>query len=274
MINRWLFIHLPKVRQWLTRISYEFISILDKDINVLFMNYGYVELDPGAASLELPLEDEKHRYQIQLYHHVASSIDWSRVNALEVSSGRGGGAHYIRQHFHPKSFIGVDFSTEAVSFCNRYYSVEGLSFFQDNAEALQFPDNAFDVVINLEASLYYPNVERFFRHVLRVLKPGGYFLYSDMRYVEEIDVWRTQLMNTGLELLREEDITRNVVGALALDQNRKRELVQRYVPRILHKPLYHFGGISGDGLARGEPKVGERIYFFFVLRKKEAVYGI
>jgi ubiquinone/menaquinone biosynthesis C-methylase UbiE len=268
MLNRWLFLHLPKLRQVLTRISYEYISIFDKDINVLFMNYGYADLDPGAVPLELNPEDEKHRYQAQLYHHVAGSISWSGLDALEVSSGRGGGANYIRRHFNSTSFIGVDLSTEAVNFCNRYYSVEGLSFTQANAESLHFPDNAFDVVINLEASLYYPAIERFFSHVVRILKPGGHFLYADMRYVDEIDLWRVQLKNTGLELLREEDITRNVVRALALDQARKKDLADRYIPRVLRRTFYHFGGISGDGLARGDPKVGERLYLFFVFQKK------
>jgi SAM-dependent methyltransferase len=120
----------------------------------------------------------------------------------------------------------------------------------------------------LEASLYYPDIERFFSHVVRILKPGGHFLYADMRYADEIDLWRVQLKNTGLELLREEDITRNVVRALALDQARKKDLVHRYIPRVLRRTFYHFGGISGDGLARGDPKVGERLYLFFVFQKK------
>lgn len=273
MINRWLFIHLPRLRQLLTRLSYECISILDRDTNALFLNCGYAHVAPSAVPLELSAEDEKYRYSIQLYHHIASSIDWSGLDALEVSSGRGGGAHYIKRHFCPNSIIGVDFSTEAVSFCNRYYSLKGLSFAQDNAESLHFPHNSFDVVINLEASFYYPNVERFFSHVVRVLKPRGHFLYADMRYVEEIDAWRAQLRNTGFELLSEEDITPNVVRALALDQNRRRNLVYWYMPKILHKPFYQLAGITGAGLAQGQPKVGERIYLFFVFRKKDAVDG-
>jgi ubiquinone/menaquinone biosynthesis C-methylase UbiE len=271
MMNRWSFEHLPKLRQWLTWISYEYISKFDKDVKVLFLNYGYVDLDPGAERLELPAEDEEQRYQIQLYHHVASAIDWTGLEALEVSSGRGGGADYISRRFMPHSYTGVDLSTEAVRFCSRHFSAEGLSFEQGDAESLHFSDNAFDVVLNLEASLYYPNVERFLSHVVRILKPGGHFLYADMRYTEEIDGWRTQMKNTGLELLKAEDITPNVVKALALDQDRKRNLVERYTPRILHKAFAHFGGISGDGLARGEPKVGERNYLFFVFRKKDNV---
>jgi SAM-dependent methyltransferase len=271
MINRRLSFYFPRLRQLLTRISYEYLSMLDKNAYLLFMNYGYANLDSNEAHLELAAKDERHRYPIQLYDHIASSIDWSGLEGLEVSCGRGGGAHYIMQHYHPKSITGVDFSTQAISFCNRYYSVEGLAFAHGDAESLRFPNHSFDVVINLEASLYYPNVERFFRNVVRVLRPGGYFLYADMRYVEEIEVWRMQLRSTGLKCLSEEDITQNVLRALDLDHHHKRTVIEQYVPKLFHKPFYLWSGITGADLARDESKAGTRVYLSFVFRKKDAV---
>ena len=76
-----------------------------------------------------------------------------------------------------------------------------------NAEALTFADNSFDVVVNVEASLYYPNITKFYEHVRRVLKPDGYFLYTDLRYEEKVAIWHAQLKNMGLKLIKEEDIT-------------------------------------------------------------------
>ena len=271
MMNRWLYTHLPSLRQVLTRISYEYVSILDKDDTVLFMNFGFADLDPGTKPLELPPEDEKHRYEVQLYHHIATSINWEGLEVLEVSSGRGGGSCYIKRHFQPKSVIGVDFSSKAVSFCNRYYLVDGLSFVQGNAESLHFPDNSFDVVINVEASSYYPHIERFFSNVVRVLRPNGYFLYADMRYAEELEVWQTQLRSTGLELLSEEDITPNVIRALALDRERRTKLIQHYVPKILYRPFAEFSGITGAGLVPGPPSIGERTYRSYVFCKKKTL---
>ena len=270
MMNRRLSLYLPRLGQLLTRISYEYFSMLDKDANLLFMNYGYAKLDSNAH-LNLALKDERHRYPIQLYDHIASSIDWSGLEGLEVSCGRGGGAHYIMQHYHAKSITGVDFSTQAISFCNRYYSAEGLAFAHDDAESLRFPNHSFDVVINLEASFYYPNVERFFRNVVRVLRPGGYFLYADMRYVEEMEAWRTQLRNTGLKCLSEEDITHNVLRALDLDQNYRRTVIEQYVPKLFHKYFYRWAGVTGANLARGESKAGKRVYLFFVFQKENAI---
>jgi ubiquinone/menaquinone biosynthesis C-methylase UbiE len=99
------------------------------------------------------------------------------MDALKSAPGAEA-AHTSSWHFKPKSYTGVDFSTRAIEFCRSYYKLNGLNFHHGNAEALSFPDNSFDVVVNVEASLYYPNITKFFEHVRRVLKQDGYFLYT------------------------------------------------------------------------------------------------
>ena len=182
MLNKLLFHRFPNIKSWLTRIQYELISTFDRDKNAIFMNFGYTAHHQGHEPIPLAKEEEIHRYPLQLYHHVARHIDWKNTDALEVSSGRGGGASFIMRYFKPRSYTGVDFSTRAVEFCRSHYKMDGLKFHHGNAEALTFPDNSFDVVVNVEASLYYPNITRFYEHVKRVLKPNGYFLYTDLRY--------------------------------------------------------------------------------------------
>ena len=256
------------LRRLFSRLWYEYISSLDKEANALFLNYGYADLDPTAKPLLLLPEEETHRYSIHLYHHVASAVDWTARRALEVSSGRGGGAWYIMRRFRPASIVGVDLCANAVEFCNRYYSVDGLSFVSGRADRLQFPSRTFDVVINVEASLYYASIEAFVSEVVRVLKSNGHFLYADIRYMEEIEQWRLQLSHPELQLIVEEYITPNVVRSLQLDASRRRALIERYVPRLLRKPSGLFAGTSGAGLARGIPKPGERVYHNFVFRRK------
>ena len=107
-VKRWFFPLFLGLRSMVMRKWYEYVSRLDKDANLLFLNHGYADLDPDAKPLQLPARGEKHRYSIQLYHHVASVIDWTGLEALEIGSGRGGGAAYIKQHFKPKSIIGID----------------------------------------------------------------------------------------------------------------------------------------------------------------------
>ena len=268
MFNKLLFNHFPNIKSWLTRLEYELISILDKDRNATVLNFGYSSHHQGTEHLPLEKEDEIHRYPLQLYHHVAKSIDWAGRDALEVSSGRGGGANFIMRHFKPKSYTGVDFSSRAIEFCRSHYKQEGLRFHHGNAENLSFPDNSFDVVMNVEASLYYPNIAKFFEHVKRVLKPGGYFLYTDLRYAEKVETWHAQLKALGLQVIKEEEITENVLKAIELDRERRIKIVDTYIPPILRKAFYHLAGLSPDSLD-GTPHLDNRRYWYFVLQKAE-----
>ena len=58
----------PNAQVAILRRWYEFISLLDKDDQMLFMNYGYVSLDSDHQPPELLPQDEANRYFIQLYH--------------------------------------------------------------------------------------------------------------------------------------------------------------------------------------------------------------
>ncbi|MBL8050429.1 MAG: methyltransferase domain-containing protein [Anaerolineales bacterium] len=269
MLNKILFHRFPKLKSWLTRLQYEFVSTLVKDKGAVFMNFGYTAHHQGAEPLELHPDDEYHRYPLQLYHHVAKHVEWKNVEALEVSSGRGGGANFIMRYFKPKSYVGVDFSQRAIEFCRNAYQVDGLQFQHGNAEDLKFPDNTFDVVVNVEASLYYPNIEKFFGHVKRVLKPGGYFLYTDLRYEEKLDEWHKQLKQIGWKVIKEEDITENVLKALEMDREQRIRLAKHYAPKILHKLFYEFQGLSGNSPKDGMPHLDKRRYWYFVLQNLE-----
>jgi SAM-dependent methyltransferase len=262
---------LKMFRGWVkiyTQLFYNLISSLDTGENLVFLNYGYINFDPHHPQLELHPDHENVRYQIQMYHHIASAVEWTGRDGLEVGSGRGGGASFITRHFKPKSMTGVDLSDKAIAFCNDYHSsVEGLRFVHGDAEALDFPDESFDIIINVESSLYYPNVEKFFQHVARLLKPGGHFLYADMRYFEEVENWKHQLANMELELIHEEDITKNAKHALSLNQEYRKALVEKYAPRFLRRILGRFGGSDGGRLAVDAPVHGERVYMKFVFHK-------
>ena len=62
-----------------------------------------------------------------------------------------------------------------------------------DSEDLPFPDDSFDAVINIESSHTYPNFSRFLAEVARVLRPGGHFLYTDVRNTPDIAAWEAAL---------------------------------------------------------------------------------
>jgi ubiquinone/menaquinone biosynthesis C-methylase UbiE len=76
----------------------------------------------------------------------------------------------------------------------------GLDFVQGDAENLPFPDESFDAVLNVEASHANPRFPRFIAEVARVLRPGGHFLYADMRGYQEISDWEAALADAPMPL--------------------------------------------------------------------------
>jgi SAM-dependent methyltransferase len=67
-----------------------------------------------------------------------------------------------------------------------------------------------DAVVSVETSCTYPDIELFFRHVARVLRVGGEFLYTDLIDHALFDPFVGALTALGLELHHTRDITPNV----------------------------------------------------------------
>lgn len=268
-----LFYHLPrKVRLPIERLWYEIISTLDRDADMVFMNYGWADLDTSAKPLFLHPEDEPNRHCIQLYHRVASAIDLTGLDVLEVGCGRGGGAWYIEHYLNPRSITGLDRTANAITFCHAHYVRDHeararLRFVRGDAEVLPFGAASFDAVINVESSNLYASMERFLEGVYSVLKPGGYLLYADICPVALIGQLRGQLQETGLFLLEEECITAHVLKALELDNARKQALIRARIPRLLRPFFYEFAAMKGSRSVYGSLRSGELTYLRFVLKR-------
>ena len=257
----------PKFRRLMMRTWYEALVLLDRDKDITFMNYGYSSLSPAENELTLSDAEQTNRYSIQLYHHLAGAIDLRGKDVAEIGSGRGGGAAYVSLNLKPRSMVGIDISKKAVEFCNSYYSTGGLSFSHGDAENIPLGDGAVDAIINLESSHCYGSMSRFLSEVRRVLRPGGYFLFSDHRDHDKTNVLREQLDEAGLRLVTETDITENVVRALELDNDRKKQLISRKVPKVLRRETEEFAALKGTRTYQAF-KTGYSRYLSFVLQKK------
>ena len=186
---------------------------------------------------------------------------------MEIGCGRGGGLSYIKKNFLPASAIGVDLDKLAVAFSNRHYGLDNLTFLQGNAQSLSLEENSCDIVINVESSHRYLDMKAFIGEVNRILRPGGYFLFTDFRFDNDFEAMKNDLQSSGLTLLEERFINREVLKALELDDERKRQLVKKLTPKYLHKIALNFGGTIGSKTYnRFESK--KYIYFSYVLRKE------
>ena len=208
--------------------GYRFLSRLLTRDDVLFLNYGYEENPPLALPLAAP--DEPDRFPIQLYHRTATQVDLAGKSVLEVSCGHGGGASYLMRTLRPASYTGLDLNTVGIEFCRKRHNLPGLHFVQGNAESLPFPDHSFDAVINVEAAINYQDVPRFFAEVERVLRPGGHFLYADIRYADEIAAWEAELLGIPMRLVSEQVINAQVMRGL--EGNRLLDQITRRLPNF------------------------------------------
>lgn len=252
----------PIIKRSIWKAWYKYVTKLDKGGQIIFMNYGFV----GPFPVRLKKQDEKNRFCIQLYSHIAGAVSLKGKNVLEIGSGRGGGSSYIMRYLGPKSVKGVDFSKKAVDFCRKHYSTDNLSFHFGDAEYLPFEDDKFDIIINVESSHCYGNMIGFLKESFRVLHPDGHFLFADFRYNEEMEGLRTQLIKCGFEIVKEEKITGNVLNSMDMDSKRKLELIEKKVPRLLQNAFRSFAGIKGTPIFESFSD-GSRTYFNFILKK-------
>lgn len=224
------------------------------------LNYGFSS-EPENSIIA---SSEPEFYCLRLYEHTVRDTPLEARDVLEVSCGRGGGASFVTRAFKPRRYLGVDLSQENVRLANERAAHAGLEFTIGNAERLELPDAAFDVVINIEASHLYDDRGRFFTEVLRVLKPGGYFCYTDGCWAD--DDCTTDLLSAGFELLERREITSNVIHALRKDNARRTALFDAMADRDLREEYKHWGGVVGYR-AYNRFEAGQTRYFSHRLRK-------
>jgi hypothetical protein len=78
------------------------------------------------------------------------------------------------------------------------------------------------------------------------------------------------LQQAGLELVKETDITPNVLVAMEADEEQKLALIRQLAPRPLHRFFKQFAGVKGSSLFEGF-RSGTRVYVSYVLRKPPAL---
>lgn len=245
------------------KLLYWYINTVDKKKEILFMNYGYHDLE---ESIELHTNDEVNRYSIQLYHRLAKMVEIKDKHIVEIGSGRGGGIAYITRRFGPASALGIDLDHKAALFGNKYYKIPNLTFQQGDAQNLALPDESVDIVFNVESSHRYPRIELFLDSVYRSLKPGGHFLYTDFRKKEEMPKLTHLLAKYDYIKFDEQFINEQVKLALEIDSERRVALVNKFVPFFLHKYINDFAGSLGSPTYKNIES-GEMVYFVLCFQK-------
>ncbi len=247
----------PWLKVAMNKYWYPLITRRWQNDDVVFLNWGYEE-DPPLG-LPLAPEDEPNRYSIQLYHRTATQADLSGKKVLEVSSGHGGGAAYLVRTLHPASYTGLDYNPDGVAFAKKRHNLPGLDFVVGNAESMPFPDGSFDAVVNVEASHAYPHFDRFLPEMVRVLRPGGHFLYVDFRGYLEYDDWDAALAAIPMQMASKRDISTEVLRGMDKNSEVFLDLNSRHIPKVLQSFGKLFSGAPGT-LAYRQLQTGKASY--------------
>ena len=141
---------------------------------------------------------------------------------------------------------GIDISATAVELCEALYQENNLSFVVGDSENIPSEDKSMDVVINVESSHCYGYMDGFLSEVKRVLRPGGYFLFCDLRAAEKLDLMNNQLDNSGLDLLKKNDITDNVILALEKMSDIRKKAISKKVPWVIQDVFESYAGVQGS----------------------------
>lgn len=254
------------VRKAIWKLWYPFLTRRLRDEGVVFLNYAF-EDDPPMG-IPLSPDDEKDRACVQLYHHVGGQADLRGKDVLEVSCGHGGGASYLRRTFAPAKYTGLDLNSTGIAFCKNRHQLPGLEFMQGDAESLPFILESFDAVINVEASHCYPDFPRFLDEVVRVLKPGGHFLYADFRFNERIPEWEKAIKESPLEVKQMTEIGPSVIRGLECNSARSEQMLDRKLPKCLHSLGRDFAGVKGSRVYNAL-KEGDMCYRSYHFVKQE-----
>ena len=122
-----------------------------------------------------PFRQAIARHQHYLAHQIGIKDD---MRVLDVGCGVGGPAREIAK-FTGAKIVGLNNSDYQIDRATQYAAKEGLSsqlsFVKGDFMQMTFPENSFDAVYAIEATVHAPTLEGIYSQIFRVLKPGGVF---------------------------------------------------------------------------------------------------
>ena len=109
-------------------------------------------------------------------------------DVLDCGCGTGAMLSMIREKCPDKNYTGIDLSEKMIKVADRR-SNKNLRFLQGDCENLPFEDNSFDAVLCSMSFHHYPNPDRFFQSVHRILRKDGRLILRDMTSGSRLMMW-------------------------------------------------------------------------------------
>eukprot|EP00347_Sterkiella_histriomuscorum_P007691 403347941 len=218
----------------------------------IFLNAGYAELDSEDGIFLKTFKDKFDVLRFQLYNYIVMRFggvnSMNGLSLLETGCGRGGGIHYLARELNPQQALGIDHAQPQIDYCRKHWMGDKLNinFIQHKVEDLSsiVSTNTIDYAVDIESSVFYPNKQRFFCEVSKVLKKDGTFLYGTMMPAFQMKSIERSLTNQ-FDIVKSEDITQEVVKALKLGTQGFTDLIENNFPKWTHWFLKQAYGLEG-----------------------------
>ncbi|MCM1167249.1 MAG: class I SAM-dependent methyltransferase, partial [Ruminococcus sp.] len=110
---------------------------------------------------------------------LAEAVSEPFTDLLDAGCGTGAMLSLFKRDYPEKNYTGIDLSEKMIETAKRK-RLDGVEFVAGDCENLPFADGSFDVVTCSMSFHHYPNPEKFFASLHRVLRPGGRLILRDM----------------------------------------------------------------------------------------------
>jgi SAM-dependent methyltransferase len=123
---------------------------------------------------------------------LVSRIDTSGVGSvLEIACGTGRVTQHLRRHFDAGvQLVATDFSADMLGVAENKLAGEPIEFRVEDAVQLSFGDGSFDLVVCQFGLMFFQNKKKAIEEVMRVLKPGGRFIFNTWEKPDHVPLLR------------------------------------------------------------------------------------
>lgn len=209
-------------------------KFLNKFNIVKFMNHGFY---PHSNILQK--EDLLFKYEATLYLELLKNIKTSNLILLDIGCGRGGGLNILKKYFKFKKIFGCDINPMAIQYCKKNY--KDIDFKITDSEKLDYKNESFDIITNVESFHCYDSKENFFSEAYRVLKKNGNLLMTDI----DLNFTINKSFKNYFKLNSLIDITPNVAFAckkniLNYSENIKDKEMRKWLVSLREEKYYSY----------------------------------
>lgn len=163
-----------RIRFLLERIGYDWVETFVVE-NVHLVAIGFKSMDPGERQIAPTLngirKDHKARYEF------AAKLIAGKSRVLDAACGVGYGSYIINKRTESE-VVGVDVSSEAVSYAKKNYAHPRVSFLQADLKNVELELESFDCIVSFETYEHIDFTEKFIGDCRRFLKEDGLMILS------------------------------------------------------------------------------------------------